>query len=217
MRTLIQRFSQDFKSHRSLALLATSLLLGFTFTPLHAGTSKAENNKSETEKVTTMTNAKKVSATGSKSCPEFMNAEFRRLHSDEMVNLCSLYQGKPMLIVNTASHCGFTSQFKDLEAFYQQHKDQGVTVIGFASDSFNQEAKSEEAAAGICYENFGVTFTMLAPTPVKGAKANSVFKGLAEKSQAPQWNFNKYLVLPNKDSVEVKHFSSPTNPRSISF
>ena len=154
------------------------------------------------------------------NCPAFLNQSFRKLHSSDSVNLCSLYKGKPLLIVNTASHCGFTSQFKDLEAFYQAHRKKGVEVIGFASDSFNQEDKSEAKAADVCYKNYGVTFTMLAPTPVKGSEANAVFSALAEQSEAPKWNFNKYLLVPDPadaNAVKVTRFESSTSPKSISF
>ena len=144
-------------------------------------------------------------------CPAFLNQDFKRLHSSETVNLCELYSGKPMLLVNTASHCGFTKQFKPLEALYQKYKDQGFQIVGFASDDFNQEAKSEEEAAGICYKNYGVTFTMLAPTKVKGDEANSVFSYLADKSgEQPSWNFNKYFV--SADGSKVLHFGSREKP-----
>ncbi|MBN1379993.1 MAG: redoxin domain-containing protein [Gammaproteobacteria bacterium] len=149
-------------------------------------------------------------AEGGMQCPEFLNHEFKRLHSSETINLCSIYNGKPLLIVNTASHCGFTKQFKGLEALYQKYKDRGLQIIGFSSDDFNQEAKSEEEAASICYKNFGVTFTMLAQTSVKGDSANPVFVYLADKSEKPGWNFNKYLVSDNGLSVE--HFGAMRKP-----
>lgn len=145
------------------------------------------------------------------ACPAFLNQEFKRLHSNESVNLCALYTGKPMVLINTASHCGFTKQFKPLEELYQKYKDQGVQVVGFASDDFNQEAKSEKEAASICYKNYGVTFTMLAPTKVKGDEANAVFSHLAKVSgEQPSWNFNKYLV--SADGNKVQHFGSRENP-----
>lgn len=145
-----------------------------------------------------------------KNCPDYLNVEFRKLHSQESVNLCNLSKGKPVVIVNTASHCGFTPQFKELEALYQRYKDNGLQVIGFASDDFNQEDSSEKKAAGICYKNYGVTFTMLAPTKVKGKDANLTFKYLNHKTEAPGWNFNKYLIAP--DNTTVKHYGSKTLP-----
>jgi glutathione peroxidase len=98
------------------------------------------------------------------ACPVFLNHDFRQLHSDKTINLCENYSGKPLLIVNTASHCGYTKQFGPLESLHQKYKDQGLHIVGFASDDFNQEDKDEAKAAGICYKNYGVTFTMLAPT-----------------------------------------------------
>lgn len=146
----------------------------------------------------------------SQSCPDFLQGEYRRLHSTEDVNLCERFSGKALLVVNTASHCGFTSQFEGLEALHQRYGDRGLAVVGFASNDFNQEAASEEEAASVCYENFGVTFTMFAPTGVKGEDANTLFKELARQTQAPGWNFNKYLVSPQ--GKVVKHFESDVAP-----
>lgn len=145
------------------------------------------------------------------SCPDFLNHEFRKLHSKDSVNLCELYQDKPMVLVNTASHCGYTKQFSGLEELYQAYKDQGVTVVGFASDDFKQEAGSEVEAATICYQNYGVTFTMLAPTSVKGEAANPVFQHLNTATEAPSWNFNKYLITDQGKTIQ--HFGSKVKPR----
>jgi glutathione peroxidase len=149
------------------------------------------------------------------SCPAFFNQDFRKLHSSQSVNLCKEYAGKPMLIVNTASHCGFTPQFKGLEAVHAKYKSRGLVVVGFSSDDFNQEDKDESKAADTCFLNYGVTFTMLAPQHVKGAEANAVFKELAKQSSEPKWNFNKYLVTP--DGKVSQYFDSKVTPESEQF
>lgn len=141
------------------------------------------------------------------------NHELRRLHSSETVNLQTLAAGAPaVLVVNTASHCGFTGQFEGLEALHQDFAPRGLKVIGFSSDSFNQEADSEAAAADTCYVNFGVTFDMMATVPVRGASAHPLFAELARQSRAPRWNFNKYLINPAGEVVEV--FGAMTKPSS---
>ncbi len=145
-------------------------------------------------------------------CPAFLDQEMRRLHSSEQVNLCAESTGKPLLVVNTASHCGYTRQFKGLQALHEKYAERGLVVVGFASDDFRQEADSEAEAADICYKNFGVTFTMLAPSNVRGDDANPVFAELARQSRAPSWNFNKYL-LDDKGNV-VAYFGSNTTPGS---
>lgn len=148
----------------------------------------------------------------SAACPDYMQGDYRKLHSKDTVNLCELMENKTVLVVNTASHCGFTSQFKGLEALHKKYKDKGLVVVGFASDDFKQEDASEEKAAEICYLNYGVTFTMLSPTAVTGDKANPLFKALAAQSKAPKWNFNKYLL--GQDGKVIKHFGSMTKPDS---
>ena len=149
-----------------------------------------------------------VSGTAAASCPEYLNHDMRKLHSDESVNLCETHNRKPMLIVNTASHCGFTKQFTGLEELHQKYRDRGFEVVGFASDSFRQESDSEEEAAEVCYVNYGVTFTMMAPTAVKGDDANPVFKHLNAQTSEPSWNFNKYLV--NAKGEVIQKFGSMT-------
>lgn len=144
------------------------------------------------------------------ACPAMFNTDMRLLHSDKSVNLCDVVQGHPVLVVNTASHCGFTPQFKGLEKLHQAYKDKGLVVIGFASDDFYQEANSEAEAATICYVNFGVSFTMVSPSHVRGDKANSVFAAINAQSSSPSWNFNKYLVDAN--GKVVAHFGSRVVP-----
>lgn len=143
-------------------------------------------------------------------CPDFLDYDLPRLHSNESVNLCQLASGKPLLVVNTASHCGYTRQFEGLEDLHQNYKDRNLVVVGFASNDFNQEAKTEEEAARVCRENFGVTFTMVAPSYVKGQRANPIFREINRQSRAPGWNFNKYLINPR--GGVVNHFGSRVEP-----
>lgn len=151
----------------------------------------------------------KVSAA---TCPNYLKHDFKKLHSEQKVNLCELTQGKAVLIVNTASNCGFTPQFKQLESLHQQYKDKGLVIIGFPSDDFFQEEDDEADTATICYINYGVTFTMLSPSAVRGSDVNPVFAYLTEKSASPKWNFYKYLVSPNGESVQ--QFNSRVLPSS---
>mgnify|MGYP001826942061 FL=1 len=153
-----------------------------------------------------------ASQTVSAACPDYMDHSLRKLHSKEQVNLCAVQDGRPMLIINTASHCGYTKQFKGLEALHQQFGERGLVVVGFASNDFRQEAKDEAKAAEVCYVNYGVTFTMIAPSHVKGDDANPVFQELARQTQAPKWNFNKYLV--DGSGKVVQQYGSNTTPDS---
>lgn len=144
------------------------------------------------------------------SCPAFLDHELRRLHSSDTVNLCELSADKPMLVVNTASRCGYTGQFEGLEALHQRYQKQGLVVVGFASNDFRQEAGSEEEVANVCFKNFGVTFTMIAPSAVTGAEANPVFRNINTQSQPPRWNFTKYLI--DREGQVVKVFPSRVQP-----
>lgn len=137
------------------------------------------------------------------TCPEIYHHSMKQLHSSNMLNLCDVTAGKPVLLVNTASHCGFTDQFEDLEAISKKYKDRGLVVIGVSSDSFNQEAEDEADVAEVCYKNFGVSFTMLSTVPVKGDNAHPLFKEVASQSQFPRWNFHKYLISPAGEVVDT--------------
>lgn len=149
------------------------------------------------------------------ACPDYLDHSMRKLHSKEEVNLCAVQAGKPMLVINTASHCGYTPQFKGLESLHKKYGKDGLVVVGFASDDFRQEAKDEEKAAEVCYVNYGVTFTMIAPSHVKGDQANPVFRALAAQSGEPRWNFNKYLV--DGSGKVVQHFGSGTAPEDTAL
>jgi len=143
-------------------------------------------------------------------CPAFLDHEQRKLHSKDSVNLCDIAAGKPMLVVNTASRCGYTGQFEGLEALHKEYQARGLVVVGFASDDFRQEAATEEKAAEVCFVNFGVTFTMIAPGPVTGPDANPVFREINRQSQQPGWNFTKYLL--NASGEVTARFPSQVKP-----
>lgn len=142
-------------------------------------------------------------------CPELLQGELPRLRAKETIDLCQ-FAGKPLVVVNTASFCGFTPQFKGLEALYQRYKDQGLEVLGVPSDDFRQEADDSEKTASVCYVNYGVTFHMSEAQAVTGADAIPLFKGLAEQSKAPRWNFFKYVV--DRQGKVLASFSSLTKP-----
>ena len=138
--------------------------------------------------------------------------ELGRLHSSEVINLQERFQGQPLLIINTASHCGYTDQFGGLEQLHQDYRDQGLKVVGFPSHDFNQEADDEAETARVCFENFGVTFDMFKPVGVRGADAHPIFRELARQAAAPRWNFYKYVV--DREGRVVAHFPSQAGPES---
>ncbi|RBP49390.1 glutathione peroxidase [Arenicella xantha] len=154
-------------------------------------------------------------ATKAQDCHQLQTFSATKLRSKQSVDFCAEFKGKPMLIVNTASQCGYTPQFKALEALHQKYGDR-LAVVGFPSNDFKQEYADTEKVADVCYVNYGVTFTMLEPSHVKGQSANSIFKELAARSgEAPGWNFTKYLV--SADGQQVMHFASETDPASDQF
>lgn len=143
-------------------------------------------------------------------CPAWLNQDYQLLRQDKTLNLCKQAKGKVLLLVNTASQCGFTPQFKSLEALQQKYQSQGLVVVGFPSDSFFQEHNDSEKTAEICYVNYGVTFAMLETSPVRGAKANPTFSHLGDALGSPSWNFNKYLI--GKNYQPIQRFGSRVKP-----
>ncbi|NOH73382.1 glutathione peroxidase [Vibrio pectenicida] len=150
------------------------------------------------------------------TCPDIINSTQRLLNSTDSIELCEEFQGKTLLVVNTASQCGFTSQFKELEQLYQTYKSQDFAVIGFPSNDFRQDRGSEEQSAKICYLDYGVTFPMMARTSLTGSSANPVFTHiLAQAGVTPKWNFYKFLI--NKQGKVVATFPSSTSPMSATL
>lgn len=143
-------------------------------------------------------------------CPQWLDVTVDKLHSSKTVELCDVVAEKPVLLVNTASHCGYTKQFGGLEKLHQEYKDKGLVVVGFPSDSFKQENDDEAVTASVCYENYGVSFLMSKAVPVRGDDAHPIFKHLAAEQGKPSWNFNKYLV--DRNGHVVQKFGSRTKP-----
>ena len=150
------------------------------------------------------------------SCPDILQGKQRLLNSAEEVALCDAFKGKTLLVVNTASQCGFTPQFEQLEQLHQTYKDQNFAVVGFPSNDFRQDRGSEEKTAKICYLDYGVTFPMMARTSVLGENANPVFAEITNQAGVtPKWNFYKFLI--NKDGKVVATFPSSTSPTSTTL
>ena len=143
-------------------------------------------------------------------CPAELNHNVLRLQDEKPQSLCQ-YSGKVVLVVNTASFCGFTGQYKGLEDLYTRYKDKGLVVLGFPSNDFSQETGSNQQIANFCENTFGVKFPMFTKTTVKGAEASPLYRQLAQQSgTAPRWNFHKYLL--GRDGKLVDQYSSLTTP-----
>ncbi|UTH74946.1 glutathione peroxidase [Chromobacterium sp. IIBBL 290-4] len=134
------------------------------------------------------------------SCPALLNYTVPGLMGGE-INLCK-YEEQPILVVNTASHCGFTPQFTQLESLYKQYGPRGLVIVGFPSNDFFQELDKPSEIGAFCQANYGVTFPMAGKGHVRGDDAQPFFKALiAATEDAPVWNFHKYLILPGASKV----------------
>ena len=146
------------------------------------------------------------------ACPATLQHTFERLQDEKPQSLCQ-YAGRVVLVVNTASFCGFTGQYEGLEALHARYKDKGLVVLGFPSNDFSQETGSNQQIAEFCENTFGVKFPMFAKSSVKGDGASPLFRQLAQLSgTAPRWNFHKYLLA--RDGTVVDHYSSLVSPDS---
>ena len=152
-------------------------------------------------------------------CPALLDRSMPRLQDEKPQNLCQ-YSGKVVVVVNTASYCGFTSQYKGLEALYARYRDRGLVVLGFPSNDFgSQEPGSNQDIATFCANTYGVKFPMFTKTRVStsaGAEVNPLFAELRKVTgSAPRWNFHKYVIA--KDGTTVESYSALTAPDDKSF
>lgn len=150
-------------------------------------------------------------ASAAAACPPLLDHTFSVLQDGKPMPLCQ-YAGKVVLVVNTASYCGFTSQYDGLEKLYARLRDKGLVVVGFPSNDFGeQEPGSDKEIADFCRLTYGVEFPMAGKTVVKGRDANPFYRQLAEiTGSRPKWNFHKYLI--NRDATQVVAYTSFTKP-----
>lgn len=147
------------------------------------------------------------------TCPPILRYTFSRLQDDAPQNLCQ-YAGKVVLVVNTASYCGFTHQYEGLEALYAKYQSKGLVVLGFPSNDFGQqEPGSSKEIADFCFNTYGVKFPMLNKAVVSGPQRNAMYAELAKITGAsPQWNFHKYLI--DRSGKVITSYASEVEPKN---
>jgi len=147
-----------------------------------------------------------------KECSALLDFEVRTLNEDTVVNLCEQYQGKVILIVNTASKCAYTDQYESLEKLYKEYQDDGLVVLGFPSNDFGQQEPGTEAQIkSFCRMTYGVKFPMFAKASVTQYNADPLYKELARVSGTyPEWNFHKYLI--DREGRLVNNYRSAIDP-----
>ena len=158
-------------------------------------------------------------ATAAAACSPLLARQFPRLQDEKPQDLCQ-YAGRVLLVVNTASYCGFTPQYKSLEALYARYRERGLVVLGFPSNDFGQqEPGTGKEIAEFCENTFGVKFPMFTKSRVTasaGDAANPLFAELARRTgQWPKWNFHKYLVA--RDGSTAVSFASQVDPLERAF
>ena len=153
------------------------------------------------------------------ACPALLDRQMPRLQDEKPQNLCQ-YAGQVLLVVNTASFCGYTPQYTALEALYARLRPRGLVVLGFPSNDFGaQEPGTGKDIAELCENTFGVKFPMFAKSrvaPAAGSAVNPLFADLARRTgKPPQWNFHKYLVA--RDGQTVISHTSQVDPQDPAF
>jgi glutathione peroxidase len=146
-------------------------------------------------------------------CPAVLQHTFERLQDDTPQNLCQ-FAGNVVLVVNTASYCGFTRQYDGLEKLYERYKQQGLVILGFPSNDFGQqEPESNKKIADFCQNTYGVKFPMFAKSHVKGSNTNPLYQQLIQSTgKTPGWNFHKYLI--SRDGRQIQSYPSQIAPQS---
>ena len=148
-------------------------------------------------------------------CPPLLRHTFARLQDEKPQALCQ-YRGRVLLVVNTASYCGFTGQYQGLEALHARYEKRGLTVLGFPSNDFSQEPGGNRQIADFCENTFGVKFPMFSKTSVAGAQAAPFYRELARQGgSAPAWNFHKYLL--GRDGKVMASYASAVTPEDRKF
>ena len=152
-----------------------------------------------------------VALAGAAVCPALLDHAFPELVSGKPVSLCQ-YRGTVLMVVNTASECGFTPPYEQLEALHRRLAPRGLVIVGFPSNDFGQQERaSNKAIADFCKLNYGVSFPMFERTEVTGPRANPFHAQLARRSgTAPGWNFHKYVV--DRSGNRVQSFATTTRP-----
>jgi glutathione peroxidase len=144
-----------------------------------------------------------------KECPQLLNHQYTTLQGAK-VNLCD-YADRTILVVNTASKCGFTPQFAKLEAMYRTYRDRGLMVVGFPTNDFNQELATNKEIGEFCVLTYNVGFPMVEKSSVIGIAAEPLFRQLAAATgEAPRWNFHKYVITPG--AARVYSFNTRVEP-----
>ncbi|MET3130186.1 glutathione peroxidase [Oxalobacteraceae bacterium GrIS 1.11] len=147
----------------------------------------------------------------SAACPSILKQTFKRLQDEAPQDLCQ-YAGKVVLVVNTASYCGYTNQYEGLEAMYAKYGSRGLVVLGFPSNDFGkQEPGSSKEIADFCYNTYGVKFPMFAKSAVSGPNPNPLYANLIKLTgKTPAWNFHKYLI--DRNGKVLDSFPSKVTP-----
>lgn len=144
------------------------------------------------------------------ACPAALDFTLPRLQDDAPQRLCQ-FAGRVVLVVNTASYCGYTRQYEGLEKLHARYAAQGFTILGVPSNDFKQESGDNKAIADLCFNTYGVKFPMFAPQPVSGPGAHPFYALLARSAgTAPRWNFHKYLI--DRQGRVVANFPSSVEP-----